>query len=134
MYFPCFQHSSTALNSGEPTGKYSILILSSFLCRYSCNFRSVLCCSIYENDKFFKFLSYLLKICHKGMAIKSNRLYCLNSCCLPSSLIVLQRWWFCCKILWLQLSVSFLVQSTFSLSMNHVQRLIHLVPIHSSLT
>ncbi|HSA76794.1 MAG TPA: hypothetical protein VLE02_04545 [Nitrosarchaeum sp.] len=26
QYLPCLQHSSTALNSGEPTGKYSNLI------------------------------------------------------------------------------------------------------------
>jgi hypothetical protein len=28
LYFPCLQHSSTALNSGDPTGKYSNLMVS----------------------------------------------------------------------------------------------------------
>ncbi|MDR4512894.1 MAG: hypothetical protein MRJ93_14440 [Nitrososphaeraceae archaeon] len=32
--FPCLQHSSTALNSGEPTGKSSTLMVSLFSPRY----------------------------------------------------------------------------------------------------
>ena len=82
LYFPCLQHSSTALNSGEPTGKYSILILSSFLFRYSFTILDLCCVALSTNItnflNFFRTCSrYLIK------ESLSNLSYCLNNC-LPS--------------------------------------------------
>ena len=81
-YFPCFQHSSTALNSGEPTGKYSILMLSSFLCRYSCTILDLCCVAL--STKMTNFLNFFLACSRNAIKeLPSNLSYCLNSC-LPS--------------------------------------------------
>ena len=82
LHFPCLQHSSTALNPGEPTGKYSAFIVSKFLCRYS--FTILDLCWVALSTNMMNLLNFFLV--SSRYAIKewlSNRSYCLNSC-LPS--------------------------------------------------
>ena len=82
LYFACLQHSSTGLNSGEPIGKYSILILSSFLCRYS--FIILDLCWVALSTNITNFLNFFLtSLRYSIKEWLSNLSYCLNNC-LPS--------------------------------------------------
>ena len=86
MYFLCLQHSSTALNSGEPTGKYSTFMLSLLHDRYSCTTLDLCWEALSTNminflNFFFTCSRYLIK------ELLSNRSYCLNNCLLSLDII-----------------------------------------------
>ena len=82
LHLPCLQHSSTAFNSGKPTGKYSILIVSKFLCRYS--FTILDLCWAALSTNMMNLLNFFLVSSRYAMKDwLSNRSYCLNNC-LPS--------------------------------------------------
>jgi hypothetical protein len=83
LYFSYLQYSSIALNSGEPTEKYSTFMLSLFLCIYSFTILDLCWVALSKNitnflNFFLTFSRYLIK---EGPL---NLSYFLNSC-LPSS-------------------------------------------------
>ena len=81
MCLPCLQHSSTALNSGEPTGKYSILMVSIFLCRYFFTILDLCCVAL--STTITNFLNFFLTCSRYSINDSLSNLSCCLKNCSP---------------------------------------------------